>query len=126
MCRASSNAVYRLVVVGVGVLWSAAASVPFVSAAAISGTFRSGLISRVVIFLIVRFLSVGIIDRVVSAILIYLTIFVVVVAIVVSFLVIDVHVVAGFFFILPRVIVWIHILVVLIVSIVFVFTIFTG
>ena len=35
LCRASSNAVYRLVVVGVGVLWSAAASVPFVSAAVV-------------------------------------------------------------------------------------------
>ena len=35
LCRASSNAVYRLIVVGVGVLWSAAASVPFVSAAVV-------------------------------------------------------------------------------------------
>ena len=91
-----------------------------VSAAAVSGTFRSSLIPRVFILLIVCFLSVSIVNRVVFAVLTDLTVFL-------FFLVIDVHVViAGFFFILPRVVVWVQLGVVSIVSIVFVFAIFTG
>ena len=35
LCRASTNSVYRFVVVALGVAWSAAASVPFVSAAVV-------------------------------------------------------------------------------------------